>query len=140
MDSYPSTVMQQPQEEDEEGAKRGERINGGPSSSNTTRPSPTTAQTPDFHSPYSPNGTHPRPQFTNPYHPPTPATLSASHIPGPTSPRTLTTSAYQADYQPAPRDKPTSNYYDPTSDSGDRQPSESAGAGWNEGQSQTPQV
>ncbi|KAN0115153.1 putative DNA helicase INO80 [Hyaloscypha variabilis] len=52
----------------------------------------------------------------------------ASHIPGhPASPRTLTApSAYQSDYQPAPRDKPTSNYYDPTSDSSERRPSESA--------------
>ncbi|KAF8861983.1 hypothetical protein BDZ45DRAFT_234600 [Acephala macrosclerotiorum] len=139
MDSYPSAVMQRPLEDDEEGARRGERINGGPSSSNTRVPPPT-AQTPDFHSPYSPNGTHPRPQFTNPYHTPTPATLSASHIPGPTSPRSLTAPAYQADLHPAPRDKPTSNYYDPTSDSGDRPPSESAGAGWSEGQNQIPQT
>jgi chromatin-remodeling ATPase INO80 len=44
---------------------------------------------------------------------------------------------YQNDYQP-PRDKPTSNYYDPTSDSSERRPAESSG--WSEGRAQTPQV
>lgn len=141
MDSqYHSTVLQRPKEEDEDSARR-ERMNG--TSSSNTRPynplSPTQA---DFHTPFSPtNGNHPRPPFTNPYHPPTPATLPmptpASHIPShPASPRTLTApSAYQSDYQPAPRDKPTSNYYDPTSDSSERRPSESAA--WSEGQAST---
>jgi DNA helicase INO80 len=65
---------------------------------------------------------------------------SSSQIPGPpVSPRALTApSAYQGEYQPASRDKPTSNYYDPTSDSSERRPSESAG--WSEGQTSTPQV
>src|SRR5260221_353614 len=96
----------------------------------------------DFHTPFSPtNGNHPRPPFTSPYHPPTPTALPmptpASHIPGhPASPRTLgAPSAYQSDYQPAPRDKPTSNYYDPTSDSSERRPPESAA--WSEGQAST---
>jgi hypothetical protein len=142
---YHSAVMQRPEEEDDD--PRRERMNGA-SSSNTRPyhapqpgPAPSPTQT-DFHSPYSPtNGSHPRPQFNNPYHPPTPAPLpmpTATHVPGPpASPRTLTApSAYQSDYQPAPRDKPTSNYYDPTSDSSERRPSESAG--WNEGH--TPQV
>ncbi|KAG4424987.1 putative DNA helicase ino80 [Cadophora malorum] len=89
--------------------------------------------------PYSP----PKHQFNNPY---TPAPLTASHIPGPpASPRALTTpSTYQSDrerdYQPAPapRDKPTSNYYDPTSDSSERRPSETPA--WKESQAQTPQT
>lgn len=142
MDSnYHSTVMQRPKEEEEDSARR-ESMNG--TSSSNTRPfnrlSPT--QT-DFHSPFSPtNGNHPRPPFSNPYHPQTPAPLpmptSASHIPGhPASPRTLTTqAAYQGDYQPAPRDKPTSNYYDPTSDSSERRPSESAARSEGQGSTQ----
>jgi DNA helicase INO80 len=146
---YHSTVMQRPEEEADDPRREG--MNGA--SSSNTRPSPYQAQAQqaparsptqtDFHSPYSPtNGSHPpRPQFNNPYHPPTPAPLpmpAAAHITGPpASPRTLTApSAYQSDYQPVPRDKPTSNYYDPTSDSSERRPSESAG--WNEGQA--PQV
>lgn len=144
---YHSTVMQRPEEEREgvESARRDRTINGGPSSSNTnTRPSPTQTE---FHSPYSPtNGTHPRPQYNNPYHPSTPAAaalpmpIPSSHISGPpASPRILTApSSYQSEYQPVPREKPTSNYYDPTSDSGERRPSESAA--WSEGQNSTPQV
>jgi len=144
MDSkYHSTVMQRPKEEEED-----RRMNGTSSSnasSSNTRPynplSPTQTELPPTFAPT--NGNHPRPPFSNPYHPP-PGPLSmptaASHIPGPPeSPRTLTTpSAYQSDYQSALRDKPTSNYYDPTSDSSERRPSESAG--WSEGQTSTPQV
>jgi DNA helicase INO80 len=143
MDSmYHSTVMQRPKEEEEDSARR-ER--NGTSSSNTRPYNPLSPTQTDFHSPFSPtNGNHPRPQFNHPYHPPTPAPLPmptpSSHIPGPpASPRTLTApSAYQSDYQPASRDKPTGNYYDPTSDSSERRPSESAG--WSEGQTSTPQV
>jgi hypothetical protein len=133
MDSqYHSTVLQRSQEEEEDSARR-ERMNGTSSSSNTRPYNPLSPTQADFHTPFSPtNGNHPRPAFSNSYHPPTPAALPmptpASHIPGhPASPRTLTApSAYQSDYQPAPRDKPTSNYYDPTSDSSERRPSESA--------------
>jgi DNA helicase INO80 len=145
MDSmYHSTVMQRPTEEEEEGARR-ERINGA-SSSNARPYNARSSTQSEFHSPFSPtNGTHPRPQFNNPHHPPTPAPLPMTtphnaHIPAPpASPITLTApSAYQSDYPPAPRDKPTSNYYDPTSDSSERRPAENSG--WNEGQTQTPQV
>ena len=138
MDSlYHSTMMQRPVEDDEEGVRR-ERMNGA-SNSNTTRSS----TQPDFRSPYSPTNSHPRPQFNNPYHPPTPAPLpmpTTSHTPGhPASPRTLAApSAYASEYQPTSRDKPTSNYYDPTSDSGDRQSTENTA--WHEAQSHTPQV
>ena len=142
MDSvYHSTVMQRPAEEEDEGARR-ERMNGA-SSSNARPYNPTQS---DFHPPYSPtNGTHPRPQFNNPYHPPTPAPLPMTtthnaHIPAPASPLAVTAPlAYHSDYAPAPpRDKPTSNYYDPTSDSSERRPAENSG--WSEGQAQTPQV
>jgi DNA helicase INO80 len=143
----------------EEGARREGDVNanGNGSRNNTTTtttpsysaPSPTQPGS-NATTPYSP----PKPphhQFNNPYPPPTPAPAgAASHIPGPpASPRALTTpSSYQIDrerarerdyQQPAPpRDKPTSNYYDPTSDSSERRPSESAA--WKEGQTQTPQV
>ena len=136
MDSlYHSTVLQRPVEEDEEGVRR-ERMNGA-SNSNTRPPQP------DFRSPYSPTNSHPRPQFNNPYHPPTPAPLpmpTTAHTPGhPASPRTSAApSAYASEYQPTPRDKPTSNYYDPTSDSGDRRRTENTS--WNEAPSHTPQV
>lgn len=123
---YHSTVMQRL--EDEEESTRMDRISGN------TRASPQT----QFHPAYSPtNGNHPRPHF------PAPAAPSGLPMPGPShisvppaSPRTVT--PYQSDYQPA-REKPTSNYYDPTSDSSERRPSESAG-GWTEGHKATPQV
>ena len=141
--SYHSTVMQRPREqEDEEERVRRELVNGASTSNTYDTRSPT--QT-NFHAPYSPrNGTHPRPQFNNPYHPPTPASLPipSSHIPGPappTSPRSLGAPlTYAGEYQPTPRDKPASNYYDPTSDSSERKPPESAG--WKDGLSQTAQV
>ncbi|KAH7360833.1 SNF2 family N-terminal domain-containing protein [Rhexocercosporidium sp. MPI-PUGE-AT-0058] len=143
----------------EEGARREGDVNanGNGSRNNTTTtttpsysaPSPTQPGS-NATTPYSP----PKPphhQFNNPYPPPTPAPAgAASHIPGPpASPRALTTpSSYQIDrerarerdyQQPAPpRDKPTSNYYDPTSDSSERRPSESAA--WKEGPTQTPQT
>lgn len=135
MDSYHSTVMHR--EEDEKGARR-EGTNGA---SNIYDARSSTE--PNFRSPYSPTNSHPRPQFNNPYHPPTPAPLpmpTTSHIPGPpASPRTLAApSAYPNEYQPTPRDKPMSNYYDPTSDSGDRRPAENSP--WQEPRSHTPQV
>ena len=131
---YHATVMQRPEEEDDGARRERDRANGASNTRPYSARSPT--QT-DFHAPYSPtNGIHPRPQFNNPYHPPTPAPLpmpTAAPVSGPpASPRTGTAhAAYQSDYQPATRDKPNSNYYDPTSDSSDRRPSE--GAGRNEG-------
>ncbi len=130
---YHSTVMQRPDEEEEAGRPGRDRINGA-SSSNTRAYNASSPQT--VHSTYSPtNGT--RSQFNNPYHPTTPANLpmptTSSHISGPpASPRTVTApQPYQSDYQPAPRDKPTSNYYDPTSDSSERRPSAGRGEGQN---------
>lgn len=142
MDStFHATVMQRPREDDEESPRR-DRINGGSSSNTNPRPYDTRSPPqPDFHSSPS-NASHPRPYFSNPYHPPTPAPLpmpTTAHIPArPRSPMTLATpSAYQSDYQPS-RDKPASNYYDPTSDSSERRPAEISG--WSEGPNQTPQV
>jgi DNA helicase INO80 len=118
-----------------------EMMNGEGSSS--TRPyiarSPT--QT-DFRPPYSPTTTNgsSRAQFNNPYLPQTPAPLHMP-VPGPTSPMTVaapTFGNYHSDYQSASREKPVSNYYDPTSDSGARRPSEIAARV--EPQIQTPQV
>ena len=88
MDSlYHSTVMQRPAEEEQDGVGR-EGMNGNTRAYN--------ARSPDFRSPYSPNNSHPRPQYDN--HPPTPVALPMpSNIPG---------------SQPTPRDR----YYDPTSD------------------------
>jgi DNA helicase INO80 len=143
MDSamFHATVMSRATTDEEDEASRRERMNG--SISSNTRPAYLNPRSPtqtDFNSPYSPtNGNHPRPQFNSPYHPPTPAPLpmpQGAHIPGPpASPRTLTApAAYQSDYQPAPRDKSTGNYYDPTSDSSERRPSE--GGGWSESKPQ----
>ncbi|KAH8815550.1 SNF2 family helicase/ATPase-like protein [Xylogone sp. PMI_703] len=155
---YHSTVMQRPEEEDEAERVRRERermnistANGASSSStattNSRAPPPSLLAQPDYHSSYPSNGAHPpslpRPQFNNPYHPPTPAplpmpSLGHGHIPPPpASPVTLAPpSGYPSEYQSSPRDKPSSGYYDPTSDSGDRRQVE---PGWNERGSQTPQ-
>jgi DNA helicase INO80 len=138
--SYHSTVMQRGVEEDEEGVRR-ERMNGA--SNPNTRPYDDRSPTQNFHSPYSPPNSLSRPRVNDPYHPPTPAPLpipTTSHIPvPPASPRTLApSSAFANEYQPPSRDKPTSSYYDPTSDSGDRQPTENST--WHEPQSHPPQV
>ena len=97
----------------------------------------------DFHHPppppppFSPTNGHPRPQFNSPYHPPTPSPLP---MPTPSHPPHSVTASqpYAGDYASAPRDKPTSNYYDPTSDSGERRPVENAS--WQDAQARTPQV
>ncbi|KAI9746595.1 MAG: putative DNA helicase ino80 [Claussenomyces sp. TS43310] len=132
--------MQRPQEDDEDRLRR-ERMNEGTQNFRTqSARSPT--QT-NFQPPYSPTqGVHPRPIFNSQYHPPTPAPLplpTPSHIAAhPSSPLSATAAgSYPTDYQGAPRDKPTSNYYDPTSDSSERRPTE--GAGWYNGHKQTPQ-
>ncbi|CZT51771.1 related to DNA-dependent ATPase DOMINO B [Rhynchosporium secalis] len=141
----------------EEGARREGEVNGNGSSGNRNNnysaPSPTQ---PAFNraTPYSP----PKPlhhQFNSPYQRPTPApapsalpAITSSHTPGPpASPRALMTpTSYQSDrererdYQPVPRDTPTSNYYDPTSDSSERRPSASESVAWKEGQAQTPKT
>ena len=109
------------------------------------------SQQSDFHHPPPPppRGTSPppfsptAPRFNNPYHPPTPAPLpmpAPSHVSGPpASPRGVTASQpYASEYSSAPRDKPTSSYYDPTSDSGERRPAENAS--WHDAQARTPQV
>ncbi|EKD13015.1 Putative DNA helicase ino-80 [Drepanopeziza brunnea f. sp. 'multigermtubi' MB_m1] len=139
-----------------EGApKRDSEVNGATRTTTTTDnknnhtntfdpTSPSQAELPTSHSPPK-SSVH---QFDNPYHSPTPAPLTATaklapapHIPDlPASPGALTTSTsrYQSerDYQAPPRDKPTSSYYDPTSDSSERRPSDSL-AKWHEGQGQT---
>lgn len=124
---------------------------GGHASSSSSTARPFDARSPtqsDFHPPpppFSPSNGHPRPHFNNPYHPPTPAPLpmpapSHAHLSGPpASPRVVTAPpAYASEYPPAPRDKPTTSYYDPTSDSSDRRPAE--GSSWHHSQSRTPQV
>lgn len=146
MDSaYHATIMGRPMEEEEESARR-DRINGASRPNNLATTSiNTSTSTYDARSPTQPeysfspsNGLHPRPQFTSPYAP-----LPISHIPHipaphPPSPRSQGLPApYQNEYQP-PREKPTSNYYDPTSDSSERRPSEISS--WTEPQTQTPQV
>jgi hypothetical protein len=172
MDSvYRSTVMHRPADDDDERLRR-ERIldSAGSSSTASTGPanpnasagasaSATASANPnprqfdarspsqsDFHPPpppFSPTNGHPRPQFNNPYHPPTPAPLpmpTPSHISGPPASSHVVTASqpYASDYPSAPRDKPTSSYYDPTSDSGERRPAETAS--WHDAQARTPQV
>lgn len=120
MDSFHATVMQRP-EQDEEAVRR---ENGATSS--LPRPpydqlqrSPIAAQ-PDYHLPPISHST----QFSN--HPSTPSALPMpSHIP-PTSPRTYAPpTAYVNEYQaPAREISSASGYYDPTSDSRERRPSD----------------
>jgi DNA helicase INO80 len=119
---------------------------------NTTNPNPRQfdSRSPtqsEFHHPPPPPGSRgfsPQgPQFNNPYHPPTPAPLpmpAHSHISGPpASPRGVAPSQpYSSEYSPAPREKSTSSYYDPTSDSGERRPAENAS--WHDAQSRPAQV
>ncbi|RDW78305.1 hypothetical protein BP5796_06157 [Coleophoma crateriformis] len=127
---FHTTVMQRnsEQEDEAERAARQERERNA-----TTLPPPNFSPT---------NGNHPRPQFNNSYHPPTPSALPipspSSHIPGapPLSPSRGSAPALQAEYQ-TPRDRPATSYYDPTTDSSDRRPES---AGWREGQAQTPQA
>ncbi|KFY75517.1 hypothetical protein V499_04516 [Pseudogymnoascus sp. VKM F-103] len=133
MDSnFHSTVMQRPQDEEDERLRR-ERLNHV-ANQNSPLPlyagqSPTQAA---YNGPssYSPTKSLPRrPSFTKQYHPPTPSQLpppppgSAHRAPSEASPLVATQTPYQSsEYHSAPRDKPTSNYYDPTSDSGEPRP------------------
>jgi hypothetical protein len=121
---YHTTVLQRPQEEEEERLRR-ENMTG--SKPPYTSHSPTL---PQYNPPFSPkNGSHQR-HFSNQYHPPTPAPLPIQ-TPGQNShsgpPRSPTTNGLLPLKGPAypPRDKPTSTYYDPTSDQGD------LSSGWN---------
>lgn len=136
MDSpFHATVMGRPMDQEDESARR-DRMNGASRPNNSTSTTSTyndarSPTQPDLHFPPSSNGVHPRPQFTSPYPPPQPT----SHIPAlPPSPRAqgLPAPPYQNEYQP-PREKPTSNYYDPTSDSSERRPAETSS--WTDAQS-----
>lgn len=135
MDSrFHSTVMQRPQEDD--GRERMNGTGGNPRQPrNIHSPSHT-----EFQQPFSPTkAVHPRPTFNNPYHPPTPAPLplpGVVHVDKP--PVSPLNASYPTEYQHAPRDKPASNYYDPTSDSSERRPSEAPA--WYSGNAQTSQV
>ncbi|TVY80277.1 putative DNA helicase INO80 [Lachnellula suecica] len=125
-------MYQRPKEEEQDDSVLPlPRMNG--SSSSNPRPSPYSTAVSPTQPKYSPTNGAARPQFNNPYHPPTPASLSMNappHIPNhSTSPMTL------AAPPPPPRDKPVSNYYDPTSD----RPSESTAWSEGQGQTQTPQ-
>ncbi|PQE32041.1 hypothetical protein CJF32_00001644 [Rutstroemia sp. NJR-2017a WRK4] len=156
MDSrFHATVMRRPTEDErnnEEEAVRRERvIMNGPSGSNTTydarSPAQQTQSQSDYRSTFHPppaisNGAHlspTRPQFNNPYHPPTPSPLPMPPRipvqPPSSSSSTLVLGAptYQSDYQ---REKPTGNYYDPTTDSSERRPSEPS---WNDREAKTSQ-
>lgn len=81
--------------------------------------------------PYSPpNGLPRRPSLGNQYHPSTPAQLplpanlhSATSQASPLGPPSTAPIYQSSDYTLAPRDKPASNYYDPTSDSSAVKPS-----------------
>jgi DNA helicase INO80 len=148
--------MRRPTEDErnnEEEAVRRERvIMNGPSGSNTTydarSPAQQTQSQSEYRSTFHPppaisNGAHlspTRPQFNNPYHPPTPSPLPMPpRIPvqppsSSSSTLVLGTPTYQSDYQ---REKPTGNYYDPTTDSSQRRPSEPS---WNDREAKTSQV
>lgn len=142
MDSnFHNTVMQRPQE-DEDSLPRPDQL-GHVASQNSpyaARSPPRAQSQSSYATPlalYSPpNGLPRRPSFSNQYQPSTPAQLPLptnlhsattqppSQGPPPTGPTYLST-----DYTPAPRDKPQSNYYDPTSDSSAAKPSRSPNEG-----------
>ena len=139
MDSnFHKTVMQRPQEDKEAGSlPRPDEQRGHVASHN----SPYAARSPPgarSHSsyttpiqPYSPpNGLPRRPSFSNQYQPSAPAQLplpanlhGATSQASPLGPPSTAPIYQSSDYTPAPRDKPASNYYDPTSDSSAVKPS-----------------
>ena len=127
MDSFHSTVMGRPEEEP-------------PVRRESAQRSPTQVQQAqsqsDYRPPYSPtNGHLPRPQFNN--HLPTLPMPSQNQGPPPSPITFATPSSYGTEYPAPPRETPsTSSYYDPTSDSRERRPSDHA---WRETQN-TPQV
>lgn len=93
---------------------------------------------------FSPTKSQPRrPSFSNnQYHPPTPVQLpppNSGHAASDLSPSISTPTPYQgSEYHSVPRDKPTGNYYDPTSDKSEiRSSSDSA---WHNGHNPPPQV
>lgn len=130
---YHSTVMIP---EDQEERLRREKMgaSGTGQISNPYARSPTT-QTEFQPSPvptYSPTKSLPR----NTYQPQSPSPLpGSSHGAADRPPVSPLTTSYPTEYRPTSRDRVTSNYYDPTSDSG---PSESAR--WPNGRGQSPQV
>jgi hypothetical protein len=130
---FRSTVLSRPQEEDEDRLRREkERLSSGPSGTDT---GPWPRSPTQHHQPqYSP--TKSLPSYSNSYQPPTtapPSLSSTSHVDrAPVSP--LTTSN-PTEYPSTTRDRPTSSYYDPTSDSAPPKPS-----AWSNGHAQTPQV
>lgn len=144
MDSrFHSTVMHRPQEEEDDHLRR-DRMNEASQNFRAQR-APSPPPQANFPPPYSPTkGLHSRPVFNSQYHPPTPAPLPLPSAAGqvaaqPSSPLAATApGSYPTEFQSAPRDKPTNNYYDPTSDSSERRPAE--GAAWYNGHAQTPQV
>jgi hypothetical protein len=133
---YHSTVMQRPQEDEEDDDRlRRDRMNG------TSQPPPqpyrshSPTQTDRHQLPSLPssalNGA-PSSSYNNSYAtapPNNPMTSAPPHSP----PRPT---AY-SDYQDPVRDKPSSNYYDPTTDSSSQRPSDPA---WPNGHRQTSQV
>jgi hypothetical protein len=135
MDSnFHSTVMQRPQEDEDERLRR-ERMNHVANQNSPlplyAGPSPTQAL---YNGPssYSPTKSLPRrPSFSKQYHPSTPVQLpppgSIHRAPSEASPLISTPAPYQnSEYHSAPRDKPTGNYYDPTSDSSEARPADPA--------------
>lgn len=123
--------MQRPQEDEEAGSlprpdeQRGHVASNSPYAAR----SPPGAQSQSSYTtpiqPYSPpNGLTRRPSFSNQYQPSTPAQLplpanlhGATSQTSPLGPPSTAPIYQSSDYTPAPRDKPASNYYDPTSDS-----------------------
>ena len=130
---YRATVMR-PKEDEDESARR-ERLDSSSHSNNGPLHHAQPPTQPEY--PYAPSKPAPsRPPFNNSYHPPT-AAAPSPHVPTlPKSPPPQASSvAYpSADYHPT-RDKPASNYYDPTSDSGSGR-----GSTWADAQAPASQV
>lgn len=115
---YQNTIMQRPQDEDEERSRR----DGNARTPYTARSPTQPAFNSYSHSPT--NGS--RQPFDSRFHPPTPASLplppAVARSPRIGPPPSLTPNGFTPLKGPAysPRDKPQSTYYDPTSDHADR--------------------
>lgn len=136
--NFHNTVMQRPQEDEgnEGSLPRPDQLGlvGSHNSPYAARSPPGAQSQSSYATPlplYSPpNGLPRRPSFSNQYQPSTPAQLplppnlhSATTQPPSLGPPSTGPTYLSTDYTPAPRDKPSSNYYDPTSDSSAVKPS-----------------
>ena len=130
---YHHANVMRPEEDEDESARR-DRLNSSshPNNNGTLHlHSPTQPEYPSY-SPSKPPP--PRPAFNTSY-PPLPPPSHAPALPASPGQAAHPVAYSQSEYHPPRSDRPTSSYYDPTSDSGDRRT-----ASWADTQAPVPQV